>query len=132
MSCESSDALPDPPSTERRRPGDELKRYRCLVGHLICESLGYFTPRSALHAVLSHRDKKPCACEWYSHIAMCQGKDMFDQEALREINRNVLSQAIQRRHEHQGYMSDYPTAKALIQREVDDEGSTASMLASWF
>ena len=109
-----------------------MQRYRCLVSHLICESLGYFTPRSALMAVLAHKRNEPFACEWYSHIASCSGKDMFDHKTLIEVNRATLERAFQRRGHHTGYMAEYQQAKALVDQEIVQEGSTSGMLASWF
>lgn len=126
---------PDEGRSERPEPSQpigDMQKYRCIVGHMICESLGYFTPRSALRAVLAHRNGTHYACEWYSHMAMCQGKDMFDRESLLNINRATLQQAFQARRKHSGYMADYPTAKALVDQEIKDEGSTHGMLASWF
>lgn len=99
---------------------------------MICQSLGYFTPQMALSAVQSHRDGEPFACEWYSHQANCQGKGMFDTHALIEINRSTIEQAFQRRHDHSGYMAEYQQAKALVDREIAERGSTGGMLASWF
>ena len=119
-------------SPEPAEPISDMQKYRCLVGHLICESLGYFTPRSALKAVLAHRDGAAYPCEWYSHLAMCDGKDMFDREALLDANRAAIRQAFHSRQRHTGYMAHYPQAKALVDREIRDEGSTNGMLASWF
>lgn len=109
-----------------------MQKYRCLVGHMICQSLGYFTPQMALRAVQSHRDGEPFACEWYSHMASCQGIGMFDHQTLIEINRATIKRAFQRRHAHSGYMAEYQQAKALVDREIADRGSTSGMLASWF
>ncbi len=33
---------------------DTMQRYPRLVGHMICESLGYFTPESAANALASY------------------------------------------------------------------------------
>ena len=65
-------------------------------------------------------------------MAMHQGKQAFDDQTLLEINRATLERAFRRRHDHAGYMAEYEQAKALVQREIDDEGSTDEMLASWF
>jgi hypothetical protein len=121
-----------PDYTEPVKPISDMRKYKCLTGHLICESLGYFTPRSALRAILAHRDGEPFACEWYSHMAMCQGKVMFDHETLIEINRATIERAFHGRRGHAGYMAEYKRAKALVDQEIADEGSTGGMLASWF
>ena len=34
-----------------RNQSDVIQRLPCLVAHLICESLGYFTPQSAANAI---------------------------------------------------------------------------------
>jgi hypothetical protein len=115
-----------------RQPVSDMRKYKCLTGHLISESLGYFTPRSALKAILAHRDGVPFACEWYSHMASCQGKGLFDHETLIGINRATIERACRRRGDHAGYMAEYQQAKALVNREIADEGSTSGMLASWF
>ncbi len=117
---------------EPTKPISDMQKYRSLIGHMICESLGYFTPQSALRAVQSHRDGEPFACEWYSHIATCQGKRMFDRETLIEVNRATIERAFRRREHHAGYMAEYQQAKALVDREIADQGSTSGMLASWF
>lgn len=44
---------------------DVAKRWPRIVAALIAESLGYFTPRSAANAVLSHKLKKGFGCEYY-------------------------------------------------------------------
>ena len=109
---------------------NDLQKYRCLIGHLICESLGYFTPRSALNAILAHREQKHFACEWYSHAASGRGKGMFDQDALIEVNRSAIEGAYRSRHNHTGCMAHYPKAKAIVQHEI--EGNESVKLASWF
>jgi hypothetical protein len=114
-----------------QEPRNELERYRCLVGHLICESLGYFTPKSALNAIRAHKAQTPFPCEWYSHISSTRGKGMFDDEALLDVNRDVLEQACRNRHNHNGHMNHYQRASSIVRREIDDEGS-APRLASWF
>jgi len=124
--------LPPSNADQTKLPIRDIQKYRKLVGHLICESLGYFTPQSALRAVQAHRDGEPFACEWYSHISMQQSKGMFDQAALIEINRATLERAFRRRHDHAGYMAEYEQAKALVDQEIDREGSTHGRLASWF
>ena len=35
-----------------RSQSDVLQRLPCLVAHLICESLGYYTPQAAANAVV--------------------------------------------------------------------------------
>jgi len=133
-----SESLPEfthegqPNDSDTRHPPSDLQRYRSLVGHLICESLGYFTPKSALRALQAHQQEKPFACEWYSHMAMCQGKGAFHEDTLVQINRETIDRCFQRRQHHSNYMSEYEHAKALVKHEITEEGSTQGMLASWF
>lgn len=109
-----------------RRPIDDLKKYRKLVGHTICESLGYFTPRAALNVVLANRNGEPLACEWYSHISQCSGQGAFERGSLIEI----IQRAFTRRRDHRGYMAEYERARAIVDHEID--GDPPSELASWF
>lgn len=111
-------------------PEDAVRRFPRLTGHLICESLGYFTVRSAGAAIVAYLSDEPFGCEWYSHISQCQGTGMFDNEAFLSINRQVVSSAIRRRHEHRGYMTEYAHAKSLVDRftQTGDQNE----LASWF
>ena len=111
---------------------DAMQRYRCLTAHLIAESLGYFTPRAAALAVAAQKNGESFGCEWYADIAMRQNKPVYDPQALMAVNRSVIEQAFMRRHRHTGYMAEYQQAKALVQKELDDTGSTNGMLASWF
>ncbi len=45
-----------------------MKKYPRLTAHLICESLGYFSPRCAASAIYAHVNKKPYFCEWYESL----------------------------------------------------------------
>jgi hypothetical protein len=51
---------------------DALRRWPRVVAHLICESLGYFTPEAAAMAVARHLNGQPHHCEYYSHCAAAQ------------------------------------------------------------
>jgi hypothetical protein len=109
-----------------------LKRYPLLVAHMICESLGYFCVLGAANALAAYIDGETCACEWYSHMAMCRGKGMFDREALLEIGKQVVERAFLNRHRHKGYMADFQRAIAQVKAELEREGCTSHMLAAWF
>jgi hypothetical protein len=110
---------------------DILRRWPRLVAHLICESLGYFTPKSAANAILHFKKNEPFYCEWYCHMAQFRNKqrDMYDKESLREVTQDVLKWAIERRHRHKGYMADYKQARAVITAELKGKGPE---FASWF
>ncbi len=106
-----------------------IRRWPRLTAHLICESLGYFTPRGAANAIAHYKNDQSFSCEWYSHMASFSG-DPFDQEALKEIGADVMRWTVQRRHNHTGYMADYKHAKELVRRSLSKEGDPT--FASWF
>jgi hypothetical protein len=101
-----------------------LKRYPRLVSHLICESLGYFTPEGAAGAILAVVQNRACACEWYLHMAGVGGR------SLEDVGRDTLRDAIRSRHHHRGFMAEYAHARALVHRLVTTGDSP--LLASWF
>lgn len=109
-----------------------LRRYPRLISHMICESLGYFSPLVAANALAHHINGTTFACEWYCHMCQCRGKGLFHDETLLEIGRDVVKNAFERRHRHKGPMAEYEQALALVQAERHAAGATAGMLASWF
>lgn len=117
------------PLTKTKIPAPEsieevLDRYPRLTSHLICASLGYFTPRSAANAILQHIHGKECYCEWYYDWAT-----KGNISAL-EVGRKALTMAIRFRHHHKGYMAEYQQARALV--ESSRSGKGEPMFASWF
>ncbi len=115
-------------SGRRRRPNtpkEALERYPRLVGHLICASLGYFTPETAANAVLNYIRGEPNWCEWYTHMA--RG---WDTDKLLQVGRHALEDAVRGRHHHQGYMAHYPQAQALVEHVL--KGGAGPAFASWF
>ena len=101
-----------------------LERYPRLTAHLICESLGYFDPRSAANAILKHSMGQTFACEWYCHCAQS-----YAEQALLITGRNQLRSAFTRRHNHTGYMAWYGAASKLVQDAR--AGGMVNALASW-
>lgn len=101
-----------------------VARYPRLVAHLICESLGYFTPRAAANALLHLKRGRPFFCEWYTHLA-----GGFDEARVLEVGRQVLEVAIRGRHRHHGYMADYDQARRVVAAELGGHGP---IFASWF
>ena len=99
-------------TTERRaKPNTQdevMERYPALTAHLICHSLGYFSPQGAAHAILDHIRGRSPANEWYMSMAS-------KERPLAQVNRDTIKKAIQMRHSHRGFMADYRTARALIQ-----------------
>lgn len=110
---------------------EALQRYPRLVCHLICESLGYFTPRSAANAINAHLAGKPFFCEWYSHLAQYQegSRGLYDDRAVLQVGRNALRAAARNRNRHRGYMADYQAARAVLAAEMQGKGP---VFASWF
>ena len=106
-----------------RTPEGVLRRWPRIVGHLICASLGYFTPRAAAAALLAYRDGQPHFCEWYDALFG------MNRQALIDGGAQVLRAAVADRHRHRGYMADYATARRLVAVEREGRGPT---LASWF
>ena len=113
------------PAGKPRTAHEVLHQYPCLVSHMICESLGYFTPQAAAEALLAYIEGRPFACEYYSHLA-----GGFDEAKLLVVGKEVIERAFSGRHRHRGYMAHYPTAKALV--EHVREGGKGPQLASWF
>ncbi len=109
---------------------DTIQHYPRLVGHMICESLGYFTPESAANALVFYIKGHPYFCEWYTHMAgMCRGEWPTDEKVL-EVGKHVVRDAFRNRHHHYGYMAHYPQARALVDHVR--QGGQGPLLASWF
>ena len=112
---------------------EALKKWPRLSAHVICQSLGYFTPDGAALALIKHKRGEPYHCEWYwAANGFEQGRKLdadFDEDLL-DINRNVIKAAYEQRHHHKGYMAEYRRALALVQRQLKTR--ERPMLASWF
>lgn len=110
-----------------------LYRYPRLTAHLICESLGYFTPLSASRAIEAVMTGDAFYCEWYSSMMPRRdgGYSRIQYKIkMLEITEEAVRQAFRRRHTHQGFMADYQHGLALVQH-VQKRGEPAHMLASW-
>ena len=113
-----------------------LQRYPRLTGHLICDSLGYFTPEAAAHAVLAHIRGEPCYCEWYydwcgkvlARKAVRPTQQEWDAQML-EVGRQAIERAFRGRHHHTGYMAHYPQARDLVDHVR--AGGKGPIFASW-
>ncbi len=110
-----------------------MQRWPRLTAHIICKSLGYFTPNGASLALINLKREQPYHCEWYwATNGFEEGRPLgaeFDRDLL-EVNRQVIRQAIAQRHHHKGYMAEYQRALALVQRQL--ETGDRPVLASWF
>ena len=109
-----------------------LQKYPRLISHMICESLGYFSPLCAANALAHHISGKPFFCEWYSHICSCRSKGNFDHAEVLKVGADVVQSAVEQRNRHKGFMSDYQQALTLVMAERQQRGCTEGMLASWF
>ena len=105
-----------------------MKKYPRLTAHMIAESLGYFTPKSAAIAIIEAKNNEPYFCEWYTSCAARYG-DMYNRENVRRVTKEVLQQAIKYRHNHKGYMSSYKTALEVVKKALN---GMHPMFASWF
>ena len=112
---------------------EAMTRWPCLTAHVICESLGYFTPDGAALALLRHKRREPHHCEWYWAMnGFEQGRSLGDDfdNALLKINRNVITRAYEKRSNHKGYMAEYQRALTLVKRQL--KTGERPLLASWF
>lgn len=107
-------------------PQEAIQRWPRVVAHLICQSLGYFCPRSAAAAVAAAVNGEAFYCEWYGSVCDKAGK------TYAEVTKRMLAVAIQHRRYHKGYMADFETALGLVLVEREHVGATAGMLAAWF
>ena len=98
-------------------PQDIMRRYPRITAHIIAESLGYATPTKAALILRDAKERKENWCEW---IYSCYGRN-----ALRAVQH-----AIQKRHLHKGYVSEYKLARALVDRAIRE--GREPLLASWF
>ena len=107
-----------------------LIRWPRLTAHLICQSLGYFSPRAAANAILDVLHDRPCWCEWYAHQMSCRQRYDGDADAdILAVGRDTLNAAISGRHRHRGMMSEYASGLAAVASELCGRGP---QLASWF
>ena len=95
------------PTTSR----EVMARYPILTAHLICESLGYFSPVAAANAILAHIEHKSFACEWYLDMAAPRPPTSPSGTAqparrLQDVGRQTISRAFADRRYHRGYMAD--------------------------
>jgi len=105
-------------STAARPPTrDEiLQRYPRLVAHVIAESLGYATPRTAAAIIQDAVAERPNCSEWIAH-------------GFRGNARAAVNRAITSRHYHHGPMGSYFAARAVVARAQTGEHP---VFASWF
>jgi hypothetical protein len=98
-------------------PEDILQRCPRLVAHVICESLGYATPRLAASIVADAHQGKPNWCEWIYSCFRCDPVP-------------AVRRAIRGRHHHKGFMADYQQARAIVAESL--RSGNDPLFASWF
>ena len=101
---------------------DAIRRHPLLTAHLICESLGYYSPRAAAVAIADHQNDRGSYSELMLHLA---GRDGDVKGAMRRL----LGAAFSRRRQHQGYMADFGVARALVSRSIAGLGEPP--FSSW-
>ena len=105
-------------TTQEPKPAEYyLARYPRICSHIIAESLGYATPRTAAMILKDAREGKPNYCEW---IYSCYNADP----------RKAVRSAIRNRQHHTGYMAEYRLALNIVRRAIDDDQHPD--FASWF
>ena len=107
---------------------DILNRYPKLTAHMICESLGYFTPTSAANAIAAYLNKEECYCEWYMDM---HGKSQHypnTPHTMLEVGERTVKRAITLRRSHSGFMAEYKRAFLLVKAEQVGQGP---LFMSW-
>lgn len=82
-----------------------MSRWPRLCGHLIAESLGYFTPEAAALFIKDAVSTGSSFCEWCMHTY--RGNAVM-----------ALKRAIKDRHLHRGFMAEYKTARRLVNAAI--------------
>lgn len=81
----------------------QLKKYRHIIAALIEQSLGHFSPLTALKAIDSHKNKKGFICKLYLHLANNRIKFFNDidtnfETILLKVNADAIKAAFKWRH----------------------------------
>jgi hypothetical protein len=102
------------------------------VAHLICESLGYFTPQAAANAIAYYTRGEPFSCEWYYDWASkrCHRTGAGLRDNVREVGELAIHNAVNRRSRHRGPMAEFKRALALVLHVR--QGGDGPVFASWF
>ena len=101
---------------------EAIQRYPILLSHMICESLGYFTPRSAANALAAHKNGHDSASELFMHLS-------GDGKTLRETGRDFIDSAFRRRMHHRGFMAHHLQARRIV--EAERAGASPRRFSSW-
>jgi hypothetical protein len=94
-----------------------MKKYPRITAHIISESLGYVTPTCAAMILKDAMEGKGNHCKW---IYSCYKKDAL----------KAVQDSIKRRHYHNGFISNYKNAYALVKHAINT--GEEPLFASWF
>lgn len=127
-----------------------LARFPRLIAHMICESLGYYTPQSAALALREIAQGRPSWSEMMMHFTeghitqlLADGKIRRNLEgyitredyeaAMIDTGRRFLADTLKHRKHHTGFMSSYSNARAIINYSQTPTGKNDIGLAfmSW-
>jgi len=125
-----------------------LRRYPRVCAHLVCDSLGYYSPDSAAYALRDIALGRPAYSEWFMHMASVQLKnegaaaprdadgyvdEAYYQKTMIGIGRHILERAVKSRSHHHGMMADYGQARAVIAHKLTPRGEKDFNIAlsSW-
>ena len=97
---------------------DVIKKYPCIISHLIAESLGYFSVRNAGFCLLAAIENRE---DWSEYILTCFGGRAID----------CLRKSIEMRHCHKGYMASFKRAKITVDNYLKNKSEPCFGLASW-
>lgn len=108
-----------------------LKKYRHIIACLIDNSMGYFTPIAALHAIEAHKNKQPYYCELYMDTVLKQKKyKMVDeypadeQEHYIKVNKDFIKSSFR-----YAKTSSHKCCLAIVDNNINGNQSIG---ASWF
>jgi len=105
-------------------------KYPRLLAHMICESLGYFSPSAVASALCCYLNGEPCYCEWYDHMARFNERKN-SRAGMWDMTAAIPFRSFTQRKYHKGSMSSYPAATELI-KGLNEGTLPNGMLASWF
>lgn len=129
-----------------------MARWPRMVAHIICESLGYYSPDSAAYALRDMTTGRPAYSEWFMDMAsktivrleaggtseFIEAPVVWDPDDGRArhsverayyerlmvaIGRHTLERAYHFRSHHKGFMADYWRARAVIAHKLTPAGA---------
>ncbi len=89
------------PGTMPQETTDCIRRYPRLTAHIMAASLGYCTPAAAAMVLIDAKSARKNECIW---IRLCYSSNPVP----------AVQQAFRQRHYHHGGLSDYGSARAIV------------------